>query len=203
MKLLQLILRCPLTLAISLACLLLFLFFNDHSASSVNSGRLDCIGGQFLHWSGEHLFWDLGMFAVLGFACESFAKKRYYGTLLIAMFLVPLGVAIFHPELQSYRGLSGLDTAIFSLFATVMLTRSLRNNELAQALLFGSMLILVFGKTLFEFTSGGVLFVQEANFTPTPAAHLVGALIGIVFAILPNVRQRPLRRSFVLERKTT
>ena len=134
------------------------------------------------HWSTQHLFWDLLMFIVLGWHLEKILTTPYYFTLIASSLLIPLGVQVLQPEISSYRGLSGIDTALFALLCTSKLASGYREGCQRSIALFLSLLLAMWVKLLFEFSTGGVMFVRNENFTPVPAAHLCGALTGMIVA---------------------
>jgi|GEM_PF-794458 len=135
-------------------------------------------GCHLLHWSAEHLFWDLAMFCILGGCCERWWPKQYYSAIGLSALLIPLVVILWQPEISSYRGLSGIDTALFSLMATRLGAESLRRSDWSQAVLFATLLASLAAKVAYEFMTGGLLFVSELNFVPLPVAHLVGGIVG-------------------------
>jgi rhomboid family GlyGly-CTERM serine protease len=141
------------------------------------------LGCHLLHWSAEHLFWDLAMFCILGGCCERWWPKQYYITVAISAMIIPLLIMAFQPNISSYRGLSGIDTAIFSLTATNVCIASLGRSEWSQAVLFGTLLMSLAGKVAYEFVTGDLLFVSELNFEPLPLAHLIGGIVGVVIPI--------------------
>lgn len=141
-------------------------------------------GCHLLHWSAEHLFWDLMMFGILGGCCERWWPKSGYLTLLISALLIPLVVRVGQPEISSYRGLSGIDTALFSLLATRRGIESLRQSEWMETILFATLLTSLVVKVAYEFLSGDLWFVSEVNFVPLPLAHLVGGVVGTGVALL-------------------
>ncbi len=160
------------------------------SIDLVNPQRLQLfqlLGCHLLHWSAEHLFWDLAMFCILGGWCERWWPKQYYITVAISALMIPLLIMVFQPNISSYRGLSGIDTAIFSLMATNVCFASLRRSDWSQAMLFGTLLMSLAGKVAYEFVTGDLLFVSDLNFIPLPLAHLIGGIVG-VFAPLGCLR---------------
>jgi rhomboid family GlyGly-CTERM serine protease len=145
-----------------------------------------------LHWNVEHLFWDLLMFVMLGAICESRCRGFYYATLLLTAVAIPIAVAWMHPEITEYRGLSGLDTAIFSLLISLQLLRS-SHREAQSRFVFGGIWLLLCGKLLYEFWTGQTLFVQDTSFAPIPMAHLVGVVVGLLVAIASRFFNEPKR----------
>lgn len=185
--------QAPLTLALSGLTLMLFfcpsligpLELRTDSEGWMNP--LSLLGCHLLHWSSEHLFWDLGMFAMTGYLCERAGRQFYGWTVGIAAVAIPCVVAWYHPELSSYRGLSGIDTALFAL----LISRAwLQSGPVSDPAKFWGCLALwlaMFGKSLFELTTGEVLFVNAENFVPVPVAHLVGMLCGSAAALFQGV----------------
>jgi rhomboid family GlyGly-CTERM serine protease len=174
----------PLTLVVAIVAIAAYLMPALTSLLSIDLASPQGIqlhqllGCHLLHWSAEHLFWDLAMFCILGGLCERWWPKQYYLTVAISAVLIPLLIMAFQPNISSYRGLSGIDTAIFSLMATNVCFASLRRSDWSQAVLFGSLLISLVGKVAYEFATGDLLFVSELNFIPLPLAHLIGGIVG-------------------------
>jgi rhomboid family GlyGly-CTERM serine protease len=183
----------PLTLVVAIAAIAAYLIPALTSLLSIDLANLQGIqlyqllGCHLLHWSAEHLFWDLAMFCILGGCCERWWPKQYYITVAISALMIPLLIMVFQPNINSYRGLSGIDTAIFSLMATNVCFASLRRSDWSQAVLFGTLLISLAGKVAYEFVTGDLLFVSQLNFIPLPLAHLIGGIIG-AFASLVCLR---------------
>jgi rhomboid family GlyGly-CTERM serine protease len=134
---------------------------------------------HWLHWSTNHLAWDLAMFAVLGSLCERRSRGRFLGSLLVSAVAIPLVVMVAHPELASYRGLSGIDSALFGLLVTEHFVAGARARNWGSAVMFGLMGAALFVKIALEMHAQANLFVSDTSFTPVPLAHLVGALVGL------------------------
>jgi hypothetical protein len=85
------------------------------------------------------------------------------------------------PALDTYRGLSGIDSALFTLLATRVLHESIALKDRPQAILAGVILALFVAKTAYEWTTGATLFVDSAaaNMLPIPLAHVMGGLVGV------------------------
>lgn len=153
-------------------------------------GMVTC---HLAHWSTQHLFWDLLMFIVLGWHLEKTLTRPYYFTLIASSLLIPLGVQVMQPEISSYRGLSGIDTALFALLCTSKLASGYRKGSQGSVALFLFLLLAMWGKLIFEFSSGDVMFVRHDNFYPVPSAHLCGALIGMVAGgVICKPKMRPI-----------
>lgn len=151
-------------------------------------GLQGLIGCHMLHWSWEHLWWDVAMFGLLGVICELQLRRSFYATLIIAALSIPIVIQLVQPEISTYRGLSGLDTAIFALLATHWLFESYRGCDWPQGLLGGGLLACLIGKLAWEFFSGSTLFVTEVNFIPLPLAHAAGAGCGIMLVLCQHFK---------------
>jgi len=136
--------------------------------------------GHFVHWSTDHLLWDLLVFVCLGTLCERRSRSAFLGCVLLGAPLISASVAWFHPELQTYRGLSGIDSALFSLWLcqTAWQAAAQRQTARLAALLLGGAGFV--GKTVYEMATDLTLFVDSssAGMQPLVIVHLVGAVVG-------------------------
>lgn len=128
------------------------------------------------HFTPSHLAWDVGVLVGLGWFCERESRRQTVLALALAAGAVSATVWYVLPDLQSYRGLSGLDCALFGLLAM----RQLQQRSPA-AKLTGLLALVALGfKSGWETLSGAPLFVTGGEFVPVPLAHLVGAGCGVV-----------------------
>src|SRR5262249_17256841 len=106
------------SLLLALAAVLVFISGRS-VASALEVDRTAIFAGQwyrlltchFTHWNADHLFWDVSMFAALGFVCEQRDRRAFLLTTLGSALLVGLAVLVMCPEMNVYRGLSGMDSA--------------------------------------------------------------------------------------------
>ena len=181
----SLVQRAPLTWLITGLALLLFAvpswgkWFEFQFYNFDGWQWLSLLGCHCLHWSGEHLFWDLSMFFILGLLCESHMQRKFAAVMALAGLAIPLCVLTLQPQLHSYRGLSGLDTAIFSLFMGHLLVTRLRERDWTQAIWMALLLVGMVLKIGAEVYSSANIFVSDDSFTPVPLAHVIGAVIGL------------------------
>jgi rhomboid family GlyGly-CTERM serine protease len=136
-----------------------------------------------LHWSASHLVWDLAVFSVLGALCEIRHRGRFVATLVASAMLIPLGIALLHPEITRYRGLSGIDSALFGLLAADLGRQRHREGDRTGALVMGLFLLGLAGKIGLECLRGDNLFVVDSSFVPLPWAHALGGLVGVALAL--------------------
>jgi membrane associated rhomboid family serine protease len=129
---------------------------------------------HFTHWSHEQLAWDALAFTALGLACARRNPRATHATLLTSIFVIPVAVLAFAPEVVAYRGLSGLASAMFALLL-VLEWRRLTWPVVTFAMLFAA-------KLAFEAITGGAVFAHDMgdNVVAVPVAHLAGALVGVI-----------------------
>jgi rhomboid family GlyGly-CTERM serine protease len=146
------------------------------------------------HWNLEHLAWDLLMFVVLGAACELRNPRRMWWCVAATMAAVT-GVVLFcFPEIGRYRGLSGIDTALFVLLAVEIVRDAAREKKRLVAVAAGLLLVGFAAKTTYEAITGQTYFVdqQAAGFVPLVWDHVVASVIGAIAAFWPELT-RPAR----------
>lgn len=179
----------PVTIAISFLALLAYMFpaycelFEYYTKTMPLDQPLQLIGCHLLHWSADHLFWDLGMFVVLGAICERISRQALLGLLLISALVIPPVVGICYPEIETYRGLSGLDTALFGLATFALGLRRLKDGDREGFYIYLGLVVGMFCKIGHELVVGNTIFVQSSNFAPVPIAHVAGAFTGILAGI--------------------
>jgi membrane associated rhomboid family serine protease len=116
------------------------------------------------------------MFLALGIMLERSGRGRFVACLLASALAISAGVWFLQPELATYRGLSGLDTALFAMLAVELIGVSRRRRDLLVPVL---LLAGLSGKLAFELTTGATVFVNSGEaFVPVPVAHSIGALVG-------------------------
>lgn len=139
--------------------------------------------GHATHWSADHLGWDLFMFVVLGAVLERRKRGRFVGLLVGSAAAISASVFLLQPEIDSYRGLSGVDSALFVAVCMDLIADARRNGKAAghnaclPSIAAALLLVAFVGKTIFEYATGDTLFVASstAGFTPLPLAHVAGA----------------------------
>ena len=142
------------------------------------------LSGHFTHWSTNHLFWDLLVFVILGSICEKINKKNYFACLILSTICISMGVLAFLPDMELYRGLSGIDSALFVLLMVEILKRKYKEKSFVWVffIIFGFLCFI--GKLLFEIISGSTIFVESSGvMVPVPLAHLIGGFAGILSSI--------------------
>lgn len=100
---------------------------------------------------------------------------------------IPLAVWLVLPEITIYRGLSGIDSALFILLALTVVREQHKQQE--WVLLAGVIAVLggFVAKITYEMITGETVFVDSAGvMTPVPLAHIVGAITGALAWMMPT-----------------
>jgi hypothetical protein len=137
-----------------------------------------------MHWSLDHLLWDLGMLVLTAALCWQLGRGRTLAALAASAVAIPLALWFLSPDLDRYRGLSGLDAALFVLLAAGLLRRERAAGRRRPVPLLAGLLLGFAGKVAYEAITGTTLFVDPgADFVPVPLAHLIGGACGWAAAV--------------------
>jgi rhomboid family GlyGly-CTERM serine protease len=148
---------------------------------------------HFAHFSANHLLWDLLVFLALGICCEWIDRRRMILTLAASAVLIPLAALGWSPGIAVYRGLSGLDSALFGLAVGMMLRQHMKQRWTLGIVLSCGLLVAFAMKTAMELAFGVAVFADSngAGFVPVPAAHAAGLLMGIITAGADTITRFP------------
>jgi hypothetical protein len=137
-----------------------------------------------------HLAYDLAVFLALGSVCEARWPRRTRLGLCVALALCSAAVLLGAPELATYRGLSGLDSALLALLAArLQIERAFRSAWMRLAPALAGLGLL--GKIAYELSTDAALFAGGADlFVPVPLAHLAGGAVGLAAALWPALPVR-------------
>lgn len=144
------------------------------------AGPAECwrwLTGHFAHVSAAHLAWNAAAVALLGVALERGGRARFAVLVLGAVATVDGAVAILAPEIDAYRGLSGIAVAASAALAVrLVLDRPGAPVTLLALAALGL-------KTGWDAT-GARAFVDlsAAGARPVPVAHAAGAAWGAAWA---------------------
>ena len=138
--------------------------------------------GHLAHFGWSHFLWDALAFAFLGTLCERDGRTRFLACLALAGVAIPLCVGAAHPEIRTYRGLSGLDSALFSLLAATIVREKIVVKQPAWAFAAGAVFLAFLAKVAYEAATGMTFFVDSAaaGMIPLPIAHVAGAAAGLL-----------------------
>jgi rhomboid family GlyGly-CTERM serine protease len=202
----QLVSKVPVTLGVGLTSVLVACapgageMLQFHRAEILAGEFWRLASGHLTHWNMEHIQWDLLMFVVLGAACEIRNPRRMRCCLIAAAANVSLVVFFLFPSVDAYRGLSGIDTALFTLLAIDLMHDARLDRKLAVAT--GGFLVGLAAKTAYEAFTGQTLFVnqQSAGFDLLVWDHITASITGLCVAFVIARRgrqgQEPLANGF-------
>lgn len=181
-----------LTLALALSSLLISSTF---LSQTLQYDRVALTGGQFWlaitghlsHWSPDHLLWDLLVFVVLGTMVELRSRRGFTLCLSISAALISTTLWFWQQDMDFYRGLSGIDSALFGFTALWMARERIcsKDHKGAAIILLAGIAFLL--KIVYEIYTLQAVFASSAGiFTPVPMAHLTGCLVGIGVAFFSD-----------------
>ncbi len=145
------------------------------------------ITAHLTHFDLNHLVWDVAVFVLLGTLCEQSSRRRLAAGLILASVTITAAIWWWQPQFTSYRGLSGLDCALFGIFTGTLLQRRDPIANLVGAL----GLLGVVAKCRAELSTGVTLFAAGATYAPVPLSHLVGAAAGLISSRWFVTSERP------------
>lgn len=145
------------------------------------------VTGNLVHWSAEHFVLDVGAFIVLGLLYEPpFKRARMaFGSFLLFDALA-IGAAMFAllPDMNVYRGLSGVDSGAFAAALFVEAAQARRD---PRRWFFLAPAIAVFvAKIGFECWTGELFFGTSSLGDlgqPVPLSHATGAVAALLYAV--------------------
>ena len=169
------------------------LFFTHHASdflqfdrTAISHGELwRLFTGHLVHFDGSHLLWDVAAFTVLASLLRTLSWRRWLLLLLGSSLVISIGVLVLPPHFELYRGLSGLDSALFAAALALRLRQARLNHDRPAALLLAILAALFLAKCGYESLTHATVFDHAALYTPAPVAHLIGAITGAA-AVLPS-----------------
>ena len=147
--------------------------------------------GHLTHGSWDQLLWEVGAFALLAPLCMRQNPWKFYVCLAASAPVVSFAIWAGRPELETYRGLSGIDSALFTMLSLQLLQASLRERRWFHFHARAAILFFFAAKLAYESLTGGTVFVRGGA-EPVALAHVAGAAVGAVVALA--VRPEFLRR---------
>jgi rhomboid family GlyGly-CTERM serine protease len=139
------------------------------------------VTGHFTHFGADHLCWDVIAFVAFGSLVEFRSRRAWCYCMTISALVISFGVSWLQPQFSLYRGLSGLDSALFAFVATDLVREGRRTKDKLMIAL-GSLALTGFlAKCVYELAVERTLFVEASDaFQPVPLAHLLGAVVGVL-----------------------
>ncbi len=163
----------------------------EYDRAAVSAGQLwRLLTCHLAHFTPTHLGYDLFAFVVLTALSLGRAPRRAAIAITSAAALIPLASWVLLPNLQIYRGLSGLDSALYALFGLLLLREARADRDTTRMLVAGAALAAFATKIGYELLSGAAVFAPSDVFAPVPLAHVVGAGCGLLAFGVPLGRAR-------------
>lgn len=171
------------------------------------------VTGNLVHWSAEHCLLDVASFVLLGWLYEPSLRRHVERSshslrqhcsmpaLLLTMSCgVGLAVFLFQPEMLTYRGLSGVDSGLFSA-ALIIEAREAKHDPARWWFVLPAALVFIV-KLGFEMITGGLFFGTESLGDlgqPVPLAHLAGAVVAVGCFVACNLKDSCRHRMRIIE----
>jgi rhomboid family GlyGly-CTERM serine protease len=135
--------------------------------------------GHLTHFGVDHLRWDVIALLAFGSLAEMRARVGFILCVTVSALVISLGVAFFQPQFAIYRGLSGIDSALFGLVTVDLLRTGWRERDRLMTACGALALAGFLAKSAYELITGTAFFVDaDASFEAVPLAHLLGAIVG-------------------------
>ncbi|MCP4135139.1 MAG: rhombosortase [bacterium] len=163
----------------------LFLQFDKEMIRAGEIWRL--ITGHLVHWSWDHLSWDLFAFMILGPASYRHNSFSFWFIMLAGPVLISGILWVLLPGMVHYRGLSAIAIALFAYVAAAYIVEAFRVKSYGFAATGLIMFFALAAKMIFELVTGTTVFVSSGEFISLPRAHLAGAALGLVTALIIDV----------------
>jgi len=146
------------------------------------------VSGQLVHWTPRMALLDLGAVLILGVWVERRSRILAVAVTSGGLLLTGLGLFFLAPDVEIYRGASGLASALFVAAAL----ETLRDGGVSRRLA-GAALLLFLAKVTWEMATGVAVAAGPlpAGVSVTPAVHLLGAGAGLLASgghAVPRVR---------------
>lgn len=169
-----------------LACFLRVDLPLQYDRAAISAGQWwRLVTGHWAHWSADHLFWDAMAFGVFGAIAERRGRTTFVLCVFASAAAISAGVWLFRPDLQFYRGLSGIDAGLFAMVA-IGLGIDAKAGGCWKAFALAAAAVVAFAlKTVWELATGSTLFVAAtaAGFESLPLAHALGAAVGVAVGL--------------------
>lgn len=158
----------------------------EFDRSAITTGEVwRLMTGNLVHWSVEHACLDVGAFAVVGWMFERRLRGTYAPLLIACALCVGLALWLGEPQLERYRGFSGVNSAQFAAVIVVELATAWRTPKRWLWVVPAAAIFLV--KIVSECATGSMFFGTESLGNigmPIPTAHAAGAVSGALLAVL-------------------
>lgn len=148
------------------------LFIYDRQAI-LNGELLRLLTAPFVHFSGSHIFWNLLIFSIAGFAVNRSKLPGFWIVCSISISLPGLAFLLVIPDIEYYGGLSGVATGTAAYFCLYRFFNTEKRGGIWLLILF-----VILTKILVEAVINEPIFTHagEIHFRVLPEAHVAGFL---------------------------
>lgn len=176
----------PLALLLSIFAL----FVIPHASVSLEFDRIALargelwrlLTGHFVHFDASHLAWDAGAFTLLAGLLPAQSLRRWLVLIIGSALFISTGVWMLQPQFEIYRGLSGIDCALFGALLVERLGTARRERDLLALSIVALAAVGFIAKCSIELLGGAPVFAASGAYSPVPLAHLLGAVWGALVA---------------------
>ena len=158
----------------------------QYDRTAIAAGELwRILSGHWTHHSASHLFWNVLAFLLLAAQCERLNRFSFYTCLTSSAILIPVALWVTAPQLLTFRGLSGIDSALFALLLATLLKEEIPRRRLLPLATLCMLSLIFVTKISYEAATAQTIFVdsQGSHFVPLPLAHMMGVIIGILLSL--------------------
>jgi len=143
------------------------------------------VTGHWTHWTLDHLWWDGAVFFVLAAVCERLDRTLLLRAVVLSVPTCSAAVWWLAPELDTYRGLSGIDSALLGAIGAKVVVDALSNGDWRRSVLPMGLVLGFAAKTACEVATGTTIFVDSvaAGTVAVPVAHVAGLLAGVAVGL--------------------
>jgi rhomboid family GlyGly-CTERM serine protease len=134
--------------------------------------------GHFVHFDASHLAWDAGAFALLAALLPTRSSRRWLWLVGGSALFISAGVWLLQPHFEIYRGVSGIDCALFGAVLCERLHRARHERDRFALAIVALAAIGFVAKCGIELLGNAPVFAASGAYSPVPLAHLLGALWG-------------------------
>ena len=159
----------------------------EYARDAISRGDLwRALTGHLVHFSPSHAGWNLAGFVGLGATCELSSRRRFAVAVVLAIIGISAALWISLPGLETYRGLSGVNAALFALLAVRLVCDRFATGDRAIASAVTVLICVFLWQTFAAWETHDTIFVGDlgAGVAPVPLAHAVGLAAGAATAAI-------------------
>jgi len=152
-----------------------------YDRDAILSGQIwRLLNGHWVHFSGQHLAYDLLAFGVTGWIIEARKFPRFGWLCVVAPWAINAVLIVAEPQMSFCGGFSGLATSAVVSLAVF----GLRDTAPWRWVCLAALLAIV-AKILFESITGQIVFATIENLptVSSVSSHCAGAMLGLTFAV--------------------